>query len=480
MTGRATLILLSLLPSLSAVEGQEVLSLMSKRELFVDHRMIASIEGLELRLHHPHREGTALLFNKPWEGPFSGYITVIQDGGTFRMYYRGLPRVTSPGDSPAVTCYAESEDGIHWRKPDLRMYLVMGTRKNNVVLAKEPRYSQNFSPFLDSRPGVPPEERFKAVAGDEKTGLVAFASPDGLHWKRLQREPIVKEGTFDSQNVAFYSESESSYVCYFRSWTGEGYTGFRTISRTTSKNFHEWSEPVEMTFGPTPREHLYTNGTQPYFRAPQIYLALAKRFLPDKPGLGGEEAARLVGDPAYRRASSDAVLLSSRGGECYDRTFLEAFIRPGPDPADWVSRDNTPAVGLLPGSPRELFLYRLSHYAQSTSEVTRYSLRLDGFVSVHATYAGGEFTTPCFRFSGRVLEVNCSTSAAGGLRVEIEDSSGHALPGYALEDCPEMIGDNIARVVRWKGGSDLEELAGSVVRLRFAMRDMDLYSFCFR
>ena len=33
------------------------------------------------------------------------------------------------------TCYAESTDGIHWEKPDLGLYEVMGTKKNNVVLA---------------------------------------------------------------------------------------------------------------------------------------------------------------------------------------------------------------------------------------------------------------------------------------------------------------------------------------------------------
>jgi hypothetical protein len=35
-----------------------------------------------------------------------------------------------------------------------------------------------------------------------------------------------------------------------------------------------------MDFGKTPVEHLYTNQTAPYFRAPHIYVAIAARFMP--------------------------------------------------------------------------------------------------------------------------------------------------------------------------------------------------------
>ena len=71
------------------------------------------------------------------------------------------------------------------------------------------------------------------------------------------------------------------------------------------------------------------------------------------------------------------------------------------------------------------------------------------------------------------------TSAAGGLRVEIQDDSGKAIPGFALDHCPEIIGDEIDRVIAWSGASDVSKLAGKVVRLRFVMKDADLYSFRF-
>jgi hypothetical protein len=111
--------------------------------------------------------------------------------------------------------------------------------------------------------------------------------------------------------------------------------------------------------------------------------------------------------------------------------------------------------------------------------MARYSLRADGFVSVHASFQGGELVTKPFTFSGSKLEVNFETSAAGGLRVEIQDEQGKPLPGFALADCPEAIGDEIDHIVAWSAGTNVASLAGKAVRLRFALRDADLYSMRF-
>jgi hypothetical protein len=82
-------------------------------------------------------------------------------------------------------------------------------------------------------------------------------------------------------------------------------------------------------------------------------------------------------------------------------------------------------------------------------------------------------------FRGRRLSLNFSTSAAGGIRVEIQDAGGQPLPGFALDDCPEVFGDTLERTVGWQGGSDVSALAGKPVRLRFALRDADLFAFQF-
>src|SRR2546430_1820474 len=114
----------------SSVAG-EVLDLGSRRELFVDRFLIEKLEGAQLRLHEPRREGIALKFDRPWEGAFSAYTTVIKDGGLYRMYYRGLPSAGRDDSANAVTCYAESRDGIVWTKPNVGLFEVHGTRDNN-------------------------------------------------------------------------------------------------------------------------------------------------------------------------------------------------------------------------------------------------------------------------------------------------------------------------------------------------------------
>jgi hypothetical protein len=129
--------------------------------------------------------------------------------------------------------------------------------------------------------------------------------------------------------------------------------------------------------------------------------------------------------------------------------------------------------------PAEMSLYVQRHYGLKTAHLERLTLRLDGFASVHAPFAGGELLTRPLRFAGNALELNCSTSAAGGIRVEVQDADGQPIRGHTLGDSVEIIGDDVARVVTWKGGADLRRFAGNSVRLRFVMRDADLYSLRF-
>jgi len=451
----------------------------SRLELFVDDFLIERLDGAQLKLHEPCLAGVALRFDRPWEGRFSGYVTVLKDDDRFRLYYRGTPVAGKDGSPNECTCYAESRDGVTWTKPDLGLFEVGGTWSNNVVLARAAPFTHNFSPLLDARPGVPAAERFKALAGVTPVGLVAFASGDGWHWRKLRDAPVLTLDAFafDSQNVAFWSTAEDCYVAYFRTWTADGH---RTISRATSTNFLDWSAPREMTFGDTPREQLYTSQTHPYFRAPHIYVATPMRFLPGRKALTDEQAASLGVNPGYAGDCADAVIMSSRGGNRYTRTFMEAFIRPGPDLGNWASRAGLTALGVVPTGPAELSLYKQAHYAQPSAHLLRYTLRTDGFASVNAPYRGGELLTRPLTFAGRQLVINFATSAAGSVRVELQAADGKPLPGFTLAEAREEIGDEIERVVRWSGNPDLSRLAGQPVRLRFVMKDADLYSLRFR
>lgn len=456
------------------------LALGSRRELFVDRALVERLEGASLRVNTPREAGVALRFDAPWELHHCGYVTVFSDGDRFRMYYRGLPMAAKDGTDAETTCYAESKDGVIWEKPALGIYEVAGTRDNNVVLAHEVPFSHNFAPFLDGREDIPADERYKALGGTVESGLVAFASADGLHWRKLDEKPVITKGAFDSQNVSFWSVQEGLYVCYLRSWSEGGFGGFRSVSRCTSPDFRTWSEPVEMDFGGTPREHLYTNQTAPYFRAPHLYIGTAARFMPGRRVVSEEDGARLGLSKGYAGDCSDAVLLSSRGGNHYDRTFMEGFVRPGLGLENWVSRTNYPACGVLQTGPGEMSIYVQHHYGQPTHHLVRYALRLDGFASLHADYALGTMWSKPFTFTGTALYLNMSTSAAGHVRVELQDDSGAPIEGFALDDCVELLGDDLEKQVRWKSGAGLGALAGQAVRMRIELRDADIYAFQFR
>jgi hypothetical protein len=181
----------------------------------------------------------------------------------------------------------------------------------------------------------------------------------------------------------------------------------------------------------------------------------------------------------YSSGQSDIVFASSRGGARWDRTFLEAFIRPGLDPGNWHDRAIAMGQGIVQTGPRELSMYYFENFHLPTCRLRRVTIRPDGFASVNAPYRGGEFVTHPIRFRGRALEINYATSAVGSVRVEVQDERGRAVPGLSLEESTELFGDELERRVSWKGGGDLAKLADTTVRLRFAMKDSDLYSLRF-
>jgi hypothetical protein len=471
-------VLLGLACSAFAQVPTEAVNIGGRLEPLVDRLLIDTLTNTVHALCPPQAGETILRFDAPWEGRYCGYVTVFKDGDRYRMYYRGMPDDAKDGSSSEVTCYAESLDGRYWVKPNLGIFEVRGTRENNVILADRAPFSHNFAPFHDTRPDVPTAERYKALAGTSEKGLTAFVSADGTHWDTL-KEAIITKGAFDSQNVAFWSELEQCYVCYFRTWTENTFGGFRWISRTTSQDFLNWTEPVVMDKGTAPWEHLYTNQTQPYYRAPHLYVSIAARFMPGRKLVSDEVAARLGIHGGYGGDCSDNVFMTSRGGNSYDRSFLEGFIRPGLGPENWTSRTNYPACGIVPTGKNEMSVFVQRNYGQPTGYLVRYPMRPDGFASVKAPYTGGEMVTKPLIFEGDTLLLNFATSAAGSMRVEVQNAEGKPFEGFTADQCDEFFGDFLDRPVQWKDGKSLAELAGKAVRLRFIMKDADLYAIQF-
>jgi len=449
----------------------------SRLELFVDKHLIDGLRGARIVLNRLEQAPAS-----PQPGLEAGYTTVLRDADLFRMYGRGymVPGAywknvgKEAGTLNEITLYAESRDGVRWTRPDLGLFkidaiderLLAYAKENNVeptieqgniVMAGEFSVSHNFTPFIDTRPGVPPEARYKAVGGtaydkalQEKygpCGMHAFTSADGIHWKRLRKEPIIPGawGKFDSQNLVFWSPMEGRYVAYFRYFTG----GRRAIRRSTSEDFLHWTDPVDVDAN-LPDEQLYTNNVHPYFRAPHIYVAPATRYIDGQ------------------RPNTFVIFMTSRDGVHFDRTFGQEVFKEtfGGNRTNYLAWTNGARTG-----PKELSFY--DHLGN------RFTLRVDGFGSIRAGADGGEMVTRPLRFRGAALLINARAAEGGDVRVELQEADGNPLPGFALADAAPFTGDEISHVVSWKAGRDLAPLAGKPIRVRFVLKDADLYAIRF-
>ena len=437
----------------------------NRLELFVDDFLIEKRTGdVEQHLHRPEPKEVVLTTDAPWEGNTSAYYTLFRDGDRYRMYYRGSHHsVKRKAAHDAVTCYAESTDGIHWRKPELGLFEFNSSKKNNIVW--DGIGTHDFVAFKDGNPDCPPEARYKGIARGHpqgKRGLYIFQSPDGLRWKLMRPGPVITVGAFDSQNVAFWDPQIKLYREYHRTFV----QGKRAIMTGTSKDYVNWTQPVLLTYGKAPVEQLYTNAVRPYDRAPHILLGFPTRYLP-------REGQRV--EPTF---------MASRDGVTFTR-WMQAVI-PKNAPEDRTgNRSNYMAWGVveLPDRPGHLSVYASeAYYTGPDSRLRRFEYRKDGFVSLRGGAKGGELLTRPIVL-GKLAErlvVNFATDKGGVIRVALESPDGKAIPGYGLDDCPPLRGDSIAETIRWNPGQDISPLKGKTVRLRFALKNADLFSIQFQ
>jgi hypothetical protein len=452
--------------------------------------LVEKREDVELQMHPPIPGPIVFTCDAPWEGSGSGYETVFRDGDLIRMYYIAGDLTNADGTKIAsrslYACYAESRDGIHWLRPELGLFEFNGSKRNNIIWSG-PRLD-NFTPFKDPNPECRPGERYKAV-GLGPGGLHAFQSDDAIHWSPLAGAPIITKGAFDTQNNAFWDPLRKHYWCYIRDF----HNGIRDIRVATSTDFRAWTEPARLEFPGSPDEALYTNQVRPYDRAPQIFVGFPTRYverslsqsamqaLPDP----GHRQRRMKFHPRYGTAVTDGLFMTSRDGRTFHR-WDEAFLRPGPERKNnWVYGDCYQSLGLLetpaedPSAPPQLIFYVGEDHWKGPIRLRRYTMRIDGFVSLHARRKPGGIVTKPLIFQGNKLTLNFATSAAGSIGVELQERDGKPFPGFSLADCDELFGDTLDRTVTWKEKAELGALAGKPVRVRMVLSDADLYSLQF-
>ncbi len=529
-SGFATLILilvLGLSPT-GLAQAQEIREVGTDLQLFIDDWLVESMQQTRRVLHRPQAKEIAIELDRPWEGSYLYDPSILKDGDRYRMWYRG-----GGTERPHLWGYAESTDGIHWVKPKLGLIEYRGSTKNNLVWPVPGVSCSTLSVFIDGNPAAKPEERYKSIATgkdlnatNDRPVIYGLVSPDGLRWRLVREKHLIRppagDPALDSHNLCLWDDARQQYAIYARGWHRRGarppqaemikkeldqitvrtpsgkvvtVPRIRDIRRFTSPDFINWSEPEYIQFQVDPSNHLYKNSAIPYFRRPDHILMFAKRFLPDRvfdpdwpelywPRTENSPDCSEVTVPGTTQiygcgGLSDILFMFSRDG-LHFRRFREAFIRPGPDRLNWHGRAIEVGPSLVPSGDGEMSLYYIENYGTPSVRIRRGALRTDGFVSLQADYEGGTVTTRPFTFGGSRLRLNYSTSAAGSIRVEVQDSSGNALSGFGLADCPIIFGDELERMVTWKEGPDLTSLAGQSVRLKFEIKDGDLFSMQFQ
>ena len=517
----------------SASGGPAVLDVADHRQVFIDGRFLAEAYSLELHVHQPIKTGEMNIKPEhPWEvGGVGPYSNVVKEGDTYHMWYHVMTSVQWHIDKDAgAVCYARSTDGIHWEKPSLGVVEFKGSKENNIVLghgAGGVRIGQDGGMvFID--PTAPADQKYRMLIRHKETGKGAchiFSSPDGVRWRLTHPNAVTfdkqeRSHHLDSQNVMFYDDRIEKYVFYGRKNLRQRSSQGRAVARSESDRIDGfpvaqampvaiWSDPFDLSHGERAVVDYYMSAAIKYPWADDAYYVFPTAYYHYIDG-------KLQGFPAgvpINAGPLHSQFAASRDGMLWQRYGRRPFVRLGmKGEFDWAS--TRVIQGIVPSvDDRHMYMYyrgsdwlhgwdrneenkRLLTEAgldadQNIAVLSRVVLRKDGLVSVRAPYSGGEFTTPVLIFEGKELVLNIDTSATGIARVGIVkadtgtiagyDENGADLPAYTAEDCDLIHTTNeINRVVTWSGKSDVSALAGKPVRLRFYLRDCDLYAFQFR
>jgi hypothetical protein len=451
-------------------KNKEVLKIGNRIEMFIDDYLIDAVNMITLRMNAPQRRECILKMDKPWEGVASGvYSVVFRDGDIYRMFYRAsFPENENDSTAGQGCAYAESTDGINWERPNLGIIEYKGQDTNMVFAGPN---AHNFSPFLDRNPDSKEDEKYKAVAGHHVGGLMGYKSSDCLHWEPIQDEALFTKGAFDSHNLVFFDTNYNKYACYSRYFdstnkTFELSSSVRAIQHNYSSDFLNWSDPKPNTYDEdAPFEHFYTNATVQCPGAEHIYFSFPMRFMHERYKIHGHKQVGV----------SDNVMMTSRDGRHWTRSFLESWVEPGLDQRNWTERNLIVAQGIIEtGDEFSMFINENTKW--DSAYIRRVTVPRYRFGSIYSNRLGGTFTTKPILLEGDSLYINYATSAPGSIRVGIIDENGWPLPLYLTEDCDVIYGDELEKVVSWHGNSNLSHLRGKALRFKFELIDADLYA----
>ena len=468
------------------IKKPDTINISLGRQLFVDEFLIDETTMVP-RYHYAdyYPANPVLKADREWENlgtagskfaaPFSDGVWYDEAEGKFKMWYMaggGTYSVNGTG----VMCYAESQDGVKWTKPN--QAIVPGT---NIVDYKTERDASVV--WLDKQESKP-AARYKMflVARDKqdnKWKYIYKTSPDGKLWREVvSSQPVADRSTVHKnpfRNNWIFSIRHNVRV--------------NADKLVRARDYNENTDPAEGTrkaeallssfwFGPWPDELRH-----PDYPAvdPAIYnhdaIAYESIMLGTFNVWQGPEndVAAASGKPKRNQL----MLGFSRDGYHYSRKDLKPFMGVSTLSTDWNAGNLQSVAGAPIIAGDKLYFYLSGRYINSSgAELTSTglaTLRRDGFVSMEATGTEKTLTTELFRFNGEFFFTNARVS--GSLRVELLDKNGTVIPGFSYDDCQPFRGDAVKSQIKWKTKASLAELKGRVIKARFYMTEGSLYAF---
>lgn len=418
---------------------------------------------------HPH---PVLKPETLWEQHgFTTSVIYDDEARLFKMWYHTL---AYKEPNRAVTCYAESDDGIHWRRPSLGLHEVHGTRDNNVVVG--PDYHEgmdHFESVLKDPLETDPARRYKALGWSSydwdgpMSGIYSGVSPDGLNWT-FTPEPVFhyhpRPGTADLGPVGdaqslMIDTLRKRYVAFLRH--------FPHRSVAFSDDFVTWTQPETFLRTLHGREEYYNNSGFVY----------------------GDQYLGVLGIFALQPLAHDmnCWLISSRDAQNWERVPADKPLIACGGIGEWnrfcTWNGGSPPIRVgdelyfyFRGATKRHGPYFGKDDTDAKISVGLAKLRVDGFASLDASFDGGEVITSPWQIDGGSLLINAKCDY-GTIRVELLGEDDEPLPGYALDDCIPVSADGISLLVTWKDRADLSAAVGKTARIRFELQNARLYSY---
>jgi hypothetical protein len=458
----------------------------SERRLFVDMEEIALRENVTRCFHSVQRHGPPVLWQQePWEKHAGMTASVIfdEEEKLFKCWY--MAGFYAP-ETMHVHCLAVSEDGIHWRRPNLGRHEALGSTANNIVIpAAYHDGMDHFETVLKDPLESDANRRYKAIGWSSYdwdgplSGIYTGTSSDGIDWQFTPRPVFAQHPRPGTDDVGPIGDAQAMmvdtrkrrYVAFLR---GAGPDSMWRVT-SESEDFVHWTPPRRILYILNEEESLYNNSGFVYGAQ---YLGFLSHF-----------------DRRAATQSQSVQLLTSRDGDDWMRAPATEPIVPLGEIGEWDRFQI-----MLTGAPPIVVGDRLYIYWRGTSRrhnkvksefepwidadqdrttmsIGLGTLRLDGFASIDGSYNGGTITTVPYEVASADLHVNVKADH-GALAAELLDESFDPIPGFGREDCVPVAADSVDATLCWQGAKKLPlDQLGKPVRIRFHLVNARLYSF---